>query len=230
MSSAYGQAAAGRARWSQGRGDGGGSGPGAGSPAAALRLAWSGLRSSRPSRGAAANPRLAAHGAARPTVAVAPLPIGAAAAALASLARSQHETARARRRASRTRPAIGHAARGLRHSAGCGPVPPAMAAAHEPPGAPPPLLSFQRCMVEELLEEDGLTVMAAGLGLREVAGALLRLQVGGSVDGAGAAWRNPGQRRRVRLPFLPSSSAAAPRASAAPPWSSAPTTGSATSC
>jgi hypothetical protein len=38
------------------------------------------------------------------------------------------------------------------------------------------LLPFQRAMVEEQLEEDGLTVMAPGLGLHQVVAVFLRLQ------------------------------------------------------
>ncbi|KAL4433054.1 hypothetical protein ABPG77_006481 [Micractinium sp. CCAP 211/92] len=48
------------------------------------------------------------------------------------------------------------------------------------------LLPFQRSMVEELLEEDGLCVMSPGLGLHQVVAVLLRLQ--------DVRLRQPGQR------------------------------------
>lgn len=48
------------------------------------------------------------------------------------------------------------------------------------------LLPFQRAMVEELLEEDGLCVLSPGLGLHHVVAVLLRLQ--------DARLRQPGQR------------------------------------
>ena len=47
------------------------------------------------------------------------------------------------------------------------------------------LLPFERQMVEELLDEDGLCVMAAGLSWQRVAAVLLRLQY--------ARCRQPGQ-------------------------------------
>jgi hypothetical protein len=48
------------------------------------------------------------------------------------------------------------------------------------------LLPFQRALVEELLEEDGLCVLSPGLGLHQVVAVLLRLQ--------DARLRQPGQR------------------------------------
>ena len=43
--------------------------------------------------------------------------------------------------------------------------------------APRPLLPFQRRAVDELVEADGLCVLAAGLGWAGIVGAVLRLQV-----------------------------------------------------
>jgi len=42
---------------------------------------------------------------------------------------------------------------------------------------PRPLLPFQRRAVDELVEADGLCVLAAGLGWAGIVGAVLRLQV-----------------------------------------------------
>lgn len=47
------------------------------------------------------------------------------------------------------------------------------------------LLPFQRSLIEELLEEDGLVVLSPGLGLQQVVAVLLRLQ--------DARLRQPGQ-------------------------------------
>ena len=59
------------------------------------------------------------------------------------------------------------------------PTPPSLSLPQNPhqlsTSSTPTLLPFQRTMVEELLDDDGVTVMAAGLGVRAVAGALLRV-------------------------------------------------------
>lgn len=70
------------------------------------------------------------------------------------------------------------------------------------PPPPRPLLPFQRRAVDELVEADGLCVLAAGLGWAGIVGAVLRLQVRREESGVRAGLPVPGRRARAGVQCL----------------------------